>query len=768
MSYATEKLVFGKEHIYIVEIDLEYCSLVSGVGPCTATETGDDKCYNTRESSNDLPNFDAEVKTYRFCEKRSPHPIGLDAISSLRSVNISPSKIDLAGGLGVRASVSLSFVDHPHSDIQIDKYVDDRTYIASDRGTFWTKLRARNPNYQFRNCRVLSGYLVNGVFISSNFETRYYVIESMTASDGMASIIAKDPLKLASAKKAQAPAPSTGTLDASITSGAVSLTLDPAGVGNAEYPASGKVLIKSEVISFTRVADVLTLTRAQNNTIAAAHDANDTVQLCLEYVAQELDFIVDDLLTNYANISPSFINSSAWNTEVSTYLSGLLTGIIVKPFDVFKLLKELAESMPHYLWWDEKNQTIELTALKAPPPSANVLDMDSNLIKKTFSTKDMPNLRESTIFVNFGQFDPTKRLDEIGNYQQTYARIDTDSIAKYGSSQIKVINSRWITNLNKAAALQLGALRGRRFSDIPREINFSLEAKDSDVWIGQSRAINHRDIVDFSGLPIDTIFQIMSAKESENFNYTALEFTYGESLPEDEGGGDPDVDLIIISADDKDINLRTIYNGLFPAPGATTQAKFVIEGGVKVGSTSNGTFSINTGSWPANAEITLQTNVNALAAGKGGDGEDFSNSAEDGGPCLILNHDLILINNGIIGGGGGGGGIRILGNAKASGGGGAGFEVGPAPGGNQAPGGTDITSNIHAQDGTDLFGGDGGHLEWLDGGEPFTIDGGDGGDLGDPGQTATNAGGIAGIAIDKNGFVLTETVTGDIRGSIIA
>ena len=108
MSYDNIKLEYSKEKITIVEIDLDTCSLSSGVSPCSATQTGDNKCFNTFASCNDLPNYAKTTKTYRFCTGRSPHPIGLDAIPSLLSASISPAKIDLSGGLGTRASVSLT------------------------------------------------------------------------------------------------------------------------------------------------------------------------------------------------------------------------------------------------------------------------------------------------------------------------------------------------------------------------------------------------------------------------------------------------------------------------------------------------------------------------------------------------------------------------------------------------------------------------------------------------------------------------------------
>lgn len=694
---------------------------------------------------------------YRFCEERSPHPIGLDAMPFLESVNISPQVLDPRGGFGVRSFVSLQFSDHPSSDIGIDKYVDDRTWIAFERGTFWTKLRARNLNYQNRNLRVLSGYLENGVFIESNFQTRHYIIDKMDVTAGQATVTAKDPLKLASSRKAQVPAPSNGLLSAALSAGVTSATLTPTGIGS-EYPASGKATVKAEVMDFTISGDDLTLVRGQNNTADVNHAQNDTFQLAYEKNAQ-VNIIVKDLLTNFANIDPAFIPDAAWQSEVDTFLSGLLDGIITKPRDVNKVLIELSEAMPHYLWWDERTKEINLTALKQPPSGADVLDMDENLIRDSVRVKDMTELRTSTVFVNFGQFDPTMKLDEPNNFQQTYARIDTDSIVKYESSVVKTINSRWISNLNKATALQLAALIGRRLSDIPRHISFSLDAKDADVWIGQSRSINHRDIVDPTGIPVDTVFELTSVKESENYDYTGLEFTYGDEVDSDEGagGGDPDTDLVIISVDDQNINLRTIFDTLFPAPDASTKAKFVVENGVVIGSTSTSA-ALDTGSWPGGATVTLQTNAGSFIVGKGGTGSNLGAAATVGGLAIDLSFALELINNGVIGGGGGGGGGSTDGaGSDAAGGGGGGNDVGPG-------GSSQIPSTGSTRSGASGTIENGGLKGEANPSGPVFLEGGDGGDLGTAGDLS---GAAAGIAIDKNGFTLTETETGDIRGAIV-
>ncbi len=767
MSYDVIKRDFSKEKFAVVEIDVEYCSNDFGVSPCTASGSGDSKCYNCRSTCQDLPNFDAEIKTVRHCTNRSPHAIGVNAVPDIKDITVSPSKIDLKGGLGVRSSVTISFADHPSSDISLDKYVDERSYNPLDRSLYWLKLRSRWPNYQNNGLRVYIGYLDQGVFRAENFEPHYFIIDKLDASQGMATLTGKDPLKLASKDKAQAPVTSTGKLQADLLIGETTATLTPSGVGNLEYPASGKVLVRSEVMMFTRSNDVLTLIRGQNNTPEEEHSSEDTVQLCLEYNSEQVNDIVYDLLVNYAGINPSYINQPAWQAEIDTFISGLISATIVNPVDVNTLLMELSQAMPHYLWWNEKTQLIELTALKAPDSGQQTLTMDENIIQGSFKTTDKKELRKSTVVVNYGQFNPTKKIDEADNYQSSYIRADGESIASYGSNEIQTINTRWITNTNEAAARQLAALIGRRFSNIPREVSFSLEDKDSDIWIGQTVALNHRDVVDASGSPVDTVYQLTSASEKKSLQYVGLEFTYGESLPEDEGGGEPGVDIEFIPNEAVDINLRTLFDGNNPPPDATTIVKFILDSGRVCGSSSNADYAINTGSWPAGALVTLQINPSATGAGIGGSGATVDGvGATDGGDFLILNHDLELINNGVIGGGGGGGG-RVDNIGSASGGGGAGFYNGMGGGGNRAPIGATIITNNPASNGSIDSGGNGGELLFNQSGEPFFLEGGVGGNLGQPGETKTTTGGQAGVAINKNGYTLTETELGDVRGLII-
>jgi len=309
MTYATESAKYGRIPTVFVEMDMDFCALRSGVGACTATETGDDKCYNTYSTCNDTANFDKTTKTYLFSEQNADLPIGLSTIPLLKSVNFASQEITPGKGLGVRGSVTTKFLDAPFPDTEIDPYWSERTYDTTNSGTFWGKFKARNPYYENRVLRVRRGY-ITAVFDWGNFVDSVYVVDKL---DGISknddvTIVARDILKLADDKKALFPRPSTGQLSADINTSATSITLTPSGVGST-YAASGKVAISGEVMSFTRSGDVLTVTRAQSNTTAAAHTTGDTVQQVGIYTKQKIHYVINDLLDNYAGIDGFY---TAW------------------------------------------------------------------------------------------------------------------------------------------------------------------------------------------------------------------------------------------------------------------------------------------------------------------------------------------------------------------------------------------------------------------------------------------------------------------------
>jgi hypothetical protein len=757
MSYDDAKSAFVKEKIWIIELDLDYCNLTYGTLPCTAEVgvTGEQKCFNTAKTCQDRANYDAGVKTYRYCTKLSPLPAGLDANPSLKAApSIDGAKINPSGGLGVRGGISMSFIDAPHSDIGIDKYVDERSYIPYETGTEWGKLRARNPFYNNRPLRAFSGYLVDGIYDPLNFQQRSYIIENISANRGTGSVSGKDVLKLADDDRAQYPLKTNGELTIDIDSVVTSFTMTPAGVGNLEYDASGWVRIADEVMSFTRVADVMTIVRGQYTTLANTHDSGDTVQQC-KYLNDTTANLVNELLTVGANVDPVFIPLVDWQIESDDNYPYLLETLLTEPIGVQKLLKELGDNAPHFLYFDERTQLINFTAVQEPPINVNTVNNQDHIMKDSLKVQDMPKARLSDILVYFGQRDPTKKMDEINNYAQTYIRSDllSSSADEYGSEKIQTIFSRWINNFNKAAALELAARKGRRLGITPRQVNFKMTSKDSDYWLGDNLGIDHPVLQTFTGETGNNIFQITSVKEAGDFNYTALEYLYAEALPDDPELG---IDLVIIGGNENDLNLRTIYESIFGTPDIDSEVKFIIDNGVEVGSTSTGTYAIETGAWPVGMD-PIKLFIKGYGQGRGGNGVVGANGT-DGGPCLNMSFDVTIEDvTGLLAGGGGGGGSVAAGGFNARGGGGAGIIAG-----------SPFATRTDGYPGEDI--------EFFDM-EPQFLNAGNGGNPGVDGQDGTSittvptteyTGGSAGVAINKNGNTLIiENGAGNIKGAII-
>lgn len=556
-------------------------------------KTGNDKCFNTRSTCQDPDNYDKGVLPLKFVDKRSPSLTDDYYIPSLTGVKVTPAKLNPGGAdrnaraLGQRASISLSFIDHPHNDRAVDKYRADRSYNPIERGTFWTKWRARNPYYMQRPIKLRTGYLVDGAMVDEI--TRDFVITGFTGPDsrGRVTIQGKDILTLAEDDKAQAPVASQGKLSADLTAGATSATLEPAGIGDSEYPASGEIRIGKEVMDFTRSGDDLTLTRGQFGTEADEHDEGDTVQLCLRYVSEAPQDILFDLLTNYANIPEEFLDKDQWDAEALDFLPRLYSAIITEPNGVSKLISEMAQQMYFTIWWDERQGKVLLKAVRlAQDDQVFELDDDSHLIEDSISWRDLADELVTQVWVYYGQLDPTDKLEQGSNYAAV--AITADPLAegedKHNLRRVKTVFSRWIDAGNAGAAEDLGERILNRYGNAPREVSFRVDAKDNYLWLGEFIRLTNRLRVDTFGLPTPVNLQIFEAEEASlgsEFRFVAQEFI--PALTDGDDVEDPNIRTIPITSDFLNVNLRTLHDSQFGEPEGTETITFVIREGVTVG-----------------------------------------------------------------------------------------------------------------------------------------------------------------------------------------
>jgi hypothetical protein len=444
----------GREPIQIIEIDQDFCDNTYGTAPCTAAVgvTGTDRCFNTRKTCQDSTNYADSPLTLRFVKPMTNLPADEYLIPSLVSVNTSPTVINAGGGgrdskpLGVRATLTATFTDHPHNDRVVDKYRTQRSYIDSDRSTFWAKWLARNPYYQNRTIRVLDGYVGQSL---ASMTSRTYLMESITGPDanGRVTIKAKDVLVLTDNDKTTAPLASTGELIEDEP--AADTTLRVTGAVAAEYPAPGIVRINDELITYTGVSTIsgteinLTgCTRGTNGTTADDHSAEDRVQWCLEYTDQNCVDVAYDLLTTYGNIDSAYIPLVDWNAERDVWLAQFnVSAIISEPVGVNDLLAEMTEQCVFYIWWDERLQEIKLRAIRPATETPIEITDEANIIEGSTAITEAAKERMSQVWVFFQQRDPTLGLDEEKNYSRLRIRADLEKEGadQYGEQRIKKI-----------------------------------------------------------------------------------------------------------------------------------------------------------------------------------------------------------------------------------------------------------------------------------------------------------------------------------------
>lgn len=486
------------------------------------------------------------TRTLRFTKPQTSAPRDLYLLPLLVDVETAPTRLNPGGGsrdrgvLGDRASVDIGFKDAPGSGRVVDKYrterisgtaqTDEGGYDPLERGSFWAKWRARNLFFQNRRVRVLEGYVGENL---RDMQRRDYFVDQLRGpdADGRTVIRAKDVLKLADDERAQAPSATSGELDSALTAvETFTFLVDDALI--TDYPDEpGLVRIGGEVIEYqTRIAiatvvQFLTLTRGARGTVAAAHDLNDRVQRCLEFVDVLPWKLAEDLLVNFGNVPAEFIPITDWDAEGEVWLSQFtLSAVITEPTSVTTLLSEITQQAQFFIWWDEYSQTVELKALRPPVEDPVALNDTSHLIEGASVLSEHPDQRLSQVWVFFSQKDPTKRLDEEENYARVRIRVDleAESGAQYGESRVKKIFSRWLDVESQVTGVTKRTLD--RYRDNPRTLKVRVDAKDRELLrVGEVADITMRTVLDDRGLATATRWQVISTREEPAGEAVSLE-----------------------------------------------------------------------------------------------------------------------------------------------------------------------------------------------------------------------------------------------------
>lgn len=530
--------------VSIVELHMDYCTRTFGVGVCTASLGGqvDRKCFNTWNTCKLKSAFNKGTKVYAFAENVTGLPVG-EYIPALKSVSGRSGTVNIAGSdprmdsLGVRATVTATFKDFVDNDTVSDKYQSERRsgaaqlsgigYNPRDRGTFWGRFKTRNPNYAGRKLVVKQGYIDNGTV---TIETeRHYVITEFEGPDtnGNVTVKGKDVLDLAGNTKAVAPKASRGYLSTDIDAAATTVTLLPAGVG-AEYAASGFAVIGSEIVSFTRSGDVMTIGRGRRGTVAASHTVNDTVQETFSVRRDRIDDVIYDLLVNYAAIPASYIPVAEWEAEVDRWGGQLeLSADICKPEGVSTLIGEMAV-LGISIWWDEIAQKIRLRINRPPDvETVKALDDNRNIISAKQEDRDDDRLTRVSFWTV--QIDPTKGLNK-DNFlrQRLLIDVDAEAEANYNGQRVKEIYNRWLNHGADNLVRILSRRLLNRFNRQPVLYEIKLDIKD-DCELVDVVQLSSRVAQDDTGAIATQLMQVIKREDDRSghsIKITAQKFQF--------------------------------------------------------------------------------------------------------------------------------------------------------------------------------------------------------------------------------------------------
>lgn len=743
-----------EQHIVtFTELVLKPCQHTYGTAPCEAAlgVTGERKCYNSPRTCQDPANFTAGAEqVVRWAEPTEALDANsYDFIPSQVSVETSPQVISPGESLGIRESVSATYRNHLHNDVGFDKYLADRGYNTYEKGTFWGKFRARWPNLQGCEFRVVRGFVGQAI---ADMERRHYIVESTSGPDnkGSFSIKAKDVLKLLDDDKAQAPNVSNGTLAGAVSDTDTALTLSPVGIGDLEYPASGWASIGDEAVTFTRSGDSITLTgRGLEGTTAENHDADDTFQLALVFEAAEPSNILNTLWSGYTTMPAAYFDLPAWSAETTSYVGRLYNAKIMKPTGVKKLSNELIQQVGLTVWSDLVSRKVRIKAMRALLPLLR-LD-DSHFIPGTISATPQSEKRVSLVFTYYGRKNPLEKLDEDQNYRGILVQLDDrQQVALEDSTPaIRKIYSRWIQD--RGGSQYINSLVIARYGDAPRKVGFQLPLSIVPQ-MGTAVELQSRIFESDDGGPEDPFVAQIIAIEKGKATYSVMteELDFVSDVVNQS--------RIDIDYDQANINLRDLYNQNNPTPESGTEVPVVVHAGVSVFS-ENDQPAMTVGDWPEGVIITIT--ILGRIQGKGGKGSDgdisefASRNGQPGSGALYTRYPITIDNaSGEVWGGGGGGGAvwRKMANGDiytGCGGAGAGNTPGAASGGYSLGGQYSGQPSTTEAPSNGINGGGNGGQPGMDGEDGQNPGGGNGGQ--------------AGAAVDGESFV-TYTAEGDIRG----
>ena len=329
--------------------------------------------------------------------------------------------------------------------------------------------------------------------------------------------------QLQSLDSIQVPAPSAGYLvsdhDASIQTLSVN--------SSSEYAASGYVRIGDEIIAYASkgVGALNTCTRGALGTTAVAHDADDKVQACRYYSADNpFDHLVAMLQTD-ASIASGDINTTAF-TAMKDYPGDEpdIACIVTEPTKLSQLYFELVDLLDAKSWVDENNKvTITKNLPNLPGRTYTAVTDSENIIAKSTSVDLNEESRITRVNVYWG-YDFINNDDEPASFHFVDITIDADAEdIEYLDTIEKTFYARWFSPYfvsEPVSKLYLKNFAGRYLAshrDAQNIVTLNVELKDAGILTGGTVLLTSDDVQMPDGSDITAWpFQVVKRSRSDS------------------------------------------------------------------------------------------------------------------------------------------------------------------------------------------------------------------------------------------------------------
>lgn len=518
---------FSRTPVWYVKLTLDLCNNTFGSAPCTATGTGDKKCFNTYATCKDRANYSRGTKDYRFCTN-GKMPFNNGERPYIASVTQLPTEI--SNSLPVLGRVKVRFHDEPDTDVGIDPYVTNRSSV---QGTFWRKLIKRNPNYKGRPMEVYEGY--DGL-PESEFQQRFAGKIENIAIGARGSVEVSGIDTIGDLTRVKIPQEFDIKLGVTLASTDTTITFKGADVSKLTGSTSGStgstetyyLRVGDEIMSYVGTDfnptsnQITNMVRGVAGTPSSGLSENDDVAIVPHYNGNVFA-VMHQLLVNSASaigqpgagISTAYVNSTAftyWENWTVGSTEVTVDGWIDEVMPVSDAYFDMANLMDVKSWVGEDLKiTVDRRVPNLPDRTYHKISDEANIVLNTDALDGNEGSRFTRNYL-YWSYKPATDFDKGKNFarRDAYVSLTLESSNYYGESIIKQDRTRFFRQgvMSQAGQNKFVQNRQRRWLQARRNalplIDVQLEHKDSNIKTGDFCKLNTDLFTDDLGNPVSS------------------------------------------------------------------------------------------------------------------------------------------------------------------------------------------------------------------------------------------------------------------------